>query len=441
MDDTAIYSDNAERAVVAVLLMDGAMAGTIDLDAREFFIRRYGLIYAAIQSLLRKKKPVDILTVTEFLKAHNRLDEVGGFPAVSELMLDAVTYTSLPEYAAIVRDKANRRKALALCSEIAKAVMDESKPYSAGEFANQLLQSEVHATDTLHISQALSNFLDWQMGRVEMRERGELGMLPTTHIPELDGMLVYLEPGQETIIAGEPGVGKTMLVQQIIESNPDNKSIIFSMEMRATRLTARLVSSRCGVPVSAMRLGLPGDTGQMQTRIMQAVAELETAGIYINDRPGITVEGMYSESARLIAQGHRLSLCAIDYFGLIADNGGSPNQTEREEIVSGKLQRMFRELDVHGLVIDTYNKAGFNAGTGRMGNITGAARKSYDADNVITLTLGDALPKAGQLVHADVVKVRDGEISQRRVSLIREVGRPRYRSLSENEARNLPGVE
>jgi hypothetical protein len=109
--------------------------------------------------------------------------------------------------------------------------------------------------------------------------------------------------------------------------------------------------------------------------------------------------------------------------------------------VSGKLQRMFRELDVHGLVIDTYNKAGFNAGTGRMGNITGAARKSYDADNVITLTLGDALPKAGQLVHADVVKVRDGEISQRRVSLIREVGRPRYRSLTVNEQNNLPGVE
>jgi replicative DNA helicase len=327
---------------------------------------------------------------------------------------------------------------VALCSEISKAAYNEATEYSAGEFANRLLQTEAQATDTVHISGALSSFLDWQMERVEMRERGQLGLLPTTHIPELDNTLVYLEPGQETIIAGEPGVGKTMLVQQIIEGNENNKSIIFSMEMRATRLTARLVSGRSGIPVSAMRLGLPNDNGNMQSKINQAVAELETAGIYINDRSGITVEGMYAESARLIAQGHKLSLCAIDYFGLIADASHVSGQTEREEIVSAKLQRMFRQLNIHGLVIDTYNKAGFNGTQGRMGSITGAARKSYDADNVITLTLGDIVPESGQLVHADIVKVRDGEISQKRVSLMREIGKPRYRSLNENERNNLP---
>ena len=361
MTDTAIYSDSAERAVLAVLMMDGNLIKTIDLTPQEFFIRRYGVVYNSIQALVKKNKPVDILTVSELLRARGRLDEIGGFTALSELMLDNVTYTALPEYVSIIRDKANRRAAISLCGEIAKAAADESIAYNAGEFANRILQTQAQATDTMHISQALSSFLDWQTSRVEMREKGELGMLATTHIPELDNLLVYLEEGQETIVAGEPGVGKTMLVQQIVESNANMKSIIFSMEMKATRLTARLVSSRCGVPVTQMRMGLPYNTEKMQQLIYDAVAELEIAGIYINDRPGITVEGMYSETARLKASGIEIGLCAIDYFDLINDGGGAENKNEREGLVSSKLQRMFRELAVHGLVIDTYKTEGFVA--------------------------------------------------------------------------------
>ena len=438
MTEEIIYSEMAERAVLAVLLMDGNLVKTVDLKPNEFFIRRYAVIYNTIQLLIKRGKPVDILTVSESMKSRGLLDDVGGFSALSSLLIDPVVYTSLPEYAEMIRDKANRRAAIQLCGEIAAAAGDPSKEYNAGEFANRILQTQQQATNTVHISQALSGFLDWQLSRVEMRERGELGLLATTHIPELDDILVYLEAGQETIIAGEPGVGKTMLVQQIVETNTNTKSIIFSMEMKATRLTARLVSSRCGVPVSQMRMGLPTNTEAWQQKIYEAVADLEVAGIYINDRPGITVEGMYSETARLLASGHEIGLCAIDYFGLIQDGGGADNQTEREGVVSAKLQRMFRELSVHGLVIDTYNKAGFNGTSGRMGNITGAARKTYDADNVLTLTLGDIVPQVGTLVHADIVKVRDGEISKGRVSLMREIGKPRYRSLNENERNNLP---
>ena len=73
-----------------------------------------------------------------------------------------------------------------------------------------------------------------------------------------------------------------------------------------------------------------------------------------------------------------------------------------------------------------------------MRSIRGSAKKSYDADNVITLTLGDPVANIGQLVYADVVKVRDGEISKGRVALMREIGKPKYRSLTENERNNLP---
>lgn len=433
----SLYSEDAERAIVASLLIDSGLIHTTDLRASEFFIRRYAIIYHAVRTMTDRKIPVDMLTMREYLENHKRLDEVGGMAGLASLVTEHVTSLHLPEYCSIVRDKANRRAAVNLCGEISRAAYDESKPYSAGYFANELLKTESSSNDTLHISQTLSNFLDWQLGRVEMRLDGDLDSLPVTKIPELDEVLVYLEEGQETIIAGEPGVGKTMLVQQIVEANAGLKSVIFSMEMKHTRLTARLVSARSGVPVSAMRLGLPQNTDFLQQKINNAVAELEVSGIYINDRPGITVEGMYSETARLIAGGTKISLCAIDYFGLIADNRQYENNIEKETAVSAKLQRMFRELGIHGLVIDTYNKAGFNGSQGRMGNITGAARKSYDADNVITLTLGESV-NAGQLVHADIVKVRDGEVSNRRVSLMRERGKPSYRSLSQAEKNNIP---
>ena len=111
-----------------------------------------------------------------------------------------------------------------------------------------------------------------------------------------------------------------------------------------------------------------------------------------------------------------------------------------EAEVSRKLQRMVKDLDVHALVIDTYNKAGFGKERGSMGSIGGAAGKAYDADNIITLTAGERT-NAGHQIFADIVKSRDGEFKESRIGLIRETSKPVIRGMTPDEYDAMKAVQ
>jgi hypothetical protein len=64
--------------------------------------------------------------------------------------------------------------------------------------------------------------------------------------------------------------------------------------------------------------------------------------------------------------------------------------------------------------------------------VGGAATKSYDSDNVLTLTVGD-VTGSGVEIYADMVKSRDGEMKERRFGLMREINKPVIRSMTAAE--------
>jgi replicative DNA helicase len=83
------HSLEAEQSVLgAVLLSDQVHYAYVieeGLRPEDFYVPRHQLIYESILELYNESQPVDVLTVTENLKARGKLEAVGGGAEVDAL--------------------------------------------------------------------------------------------------------------------------------------------------------------------------------------------------------------------------------------------------------------------------------------------------------------------------------------------------------------------
>src|SRR5258705_7450499 len=80
---------SAEQSVLgAILLSDRSLYALVieeGLLPEDFYRERHGTIYAAMLELYEESEPVDVLTVTDRLRALGKLDQIGGPASVDEL--------------------------------------------------------------------------------------------------------------------------------------------------------------------------------------------------------------------------------------------------------------------------------------------------------------------------------------------------------------------
>src|SRR6478609_9405146 len=118
----------AERAVLGALLLDrDAMPAVAPvLTAGDFYKLPHADIYSAALALFRKREPVDVMTLQAELARRGQLDRIGGVAALTELFLATPTAVHAPHYAAIVREKAAKRRLSAVAGKIMGLAYDEA---------------------------------------------------------------------------------------------------------------------------------------------------------------------------------------------------------------------------------------------------------------------------------------------------------------------------
>ncbi|HKK66719.1 MAG TPA: DnaB-like helicase N-terminal domain-containing protein, partial [Bacteroidales bacterium] len=99
-------ADIEEVLLGALMLEQDAVLLVIDiLTVESFYKDEHKLIFKAILDLAKNQEPVDILTVTERLRAQGQLEEVGGPHFVSELTSRVATAAHVEFHAKIVQQK------------------------------------------------------------------------------------------------------------------------------------------------------------------------------------------------------------------------------------------------------------------------------------------------------------------------------------------------
>ena len=356
-------SVEAEQAVLGGLMLAPEAFDRVSdlLGEHDFYRRDHQLIYRAIRELAERNRPFDAVTLGEWFESQGRAEEVAGGAYLVELASTTPSAANIRAYAEIVRDKAVMRQLIDVGTGI---VNDAFQP--EGREAGEILakaEQDVFAiaeagsrgrADFVAVNTAMKEAMEVLQQRFD--NGGSVTGVPTGYT-EFDEMTAGLQPTDLLILAARPAMGKTTFALNIAEyaALKTKKAVaVFSMEMSASQLALRLMSSVGRVNASRLR------TGQLEdedwSRVSSAVRMLKDTKVFIDDTPALSPDVLRSKCRRLKRE-HDLGLIVIDYLQLMAVPGNSENRATEISEISRSLKGLAKELNVPVIALSQLNRS------------------------------------------------------------------------------------
>ncbi|HKJ63915.1 MAG TPA: replicative DNA helicase, partial [Desulfopila sp.] len=251
----------AEQSVLGSILLKANVFGNVleILQPEDFYSPAHRIIYDGMISLFEKNDPHDIITLTNHLKDHNRLDEVGGAAYLASLTSIVPVTANIASYARIIKQKSVLRRLIEVNTEIAGRCYEEQ-----GEIDQLVDEAEQAIFDIAGKKSGqsftpLKEIIPAAFAKVEqLFKRKELITGVPTGYYEIDKMTAGLQPSDLIILAGRPSMGKTAFAMNLAQHAAlveKTGVAIFSLEMSKEQLTMRLLSSVGRIDSHRIRTG------------------------------------------------------------------------------------------------------------------------------------------------------------------------------------------
>jgi replicative DNA helicase len=360
------HNESAERAVLGALLQDPErMADVHELvRAEDFFSKRHRIIFEAFVSLSERNVAVDLLSVGGLLGAEDNLAGVGGNSYLADLTAVVSSAAHLMHHAEIVSECAVLRR---LISEATDVIERAFATPPDGDSVRESLDEAEHRifkitenrerTGAVPIAETIADAfrrIDNASGR-----KGVTGV--PSGFYDLDDMLSGFNRGELTIIAARPSMGKTALVLNVMDHavthRPDWMDhepavLFFSLEMGKLSIVQRMLCARARVDAHKLRTGRIHSEDYAE--LARAAGELESAKLFIDDTPGLSIMAMRSR-ARRVKHNHGLDMIVIDYLQLMTGKG--ENRQQEISTISRSLKELARELEVPVIALSQLSRA------------------------------------------------------------------------------------
>jgi len=345
-----LYSNEAERALVASLMVDAsAWVNVCDVvRADDFYITRWRWVWEALTVL---GEAADYVSVCDQLRRAGKLDEGGRGSEIVNLLGELPSAMNARQYANTVADYAGRRRLLAAASAIAKELYALDKPLNvvmeAAEKAVVSANSSAAGGGLAHVKPLMNEMMSRLLAGVGGEQHRPSGI--STGWKGLDEIIGGLMGGDMLVIGARPGMGKTeMMLQMMLQQMGQRigNVAIFSLEMSAEALGQRLTSSLSGVALQALRTNRlnEGDTN----RAVDAMGRIGGLQLWIDDTPRISPATLRMRMRRAHAR-QAFACIYVDYLQLMDGSGGAGRRGDRVaevDYIAAELKATARELGV-----------------------------------------------------------------------------------------------
>ena len=320
---------------------------TLTLDS--FYNEKNSIIFQALVDLQDLATPIDITTVTSYLKKKNQLNDAGGVEYLTEVINFVPTASNIDFYIKSVEETALLRNLIETAEEIA------SDGYRTDETVNDILDNSEKKILNIVKNRKASEFRNIKdiikkaqndLERLS-ENKGEITGLETGWY-DFDRLTTGLHPNELIIIAARPAMGKTAFALNLathVAMTQEKSVALFNLEMSAEQLAMRILASLGQIDGFKLRTG--SLLNQDWKRINEAASQLSNTNLVMDDTPGITIGEIRAKCRRLASSEKGLSLIVIDYLQLISGgkNYGANRQQEVSDI-SRSLKTLAMELGV-----------------------------------------------------------------------------------------------
>src|SRR5882757_3242792 len=358
------YDVDVEQALLGAILVDNYSLERVSslLKPEHFYDPLHQRLFDAIERMWAKGHAVTPLTLKSLMEQDAGLAEVGGQAYLVSLARAAPAIPNVKDYARILADLAMRRELIRIGEDIVNTAYEAPIDFAP---ANQIDEAEKALYRVAEKSRfgegpigfdvALSQAV--QLAEQALARGGHISGVPSG-FTDLDSLLGGLHASDLIIVAGRPGMGKTSLATNMAfhasrlwakdkadqaETKRGAPVLLFSLEMAASQLSARILSEQTEIDMRKLRTGRFSDSEW--DRFVHTAQVLGDLPLYIDDTGGISI-AQIAARARRMKREKQIGLIVIDYLQLVEPSRRAENRVQEISEVTKGLKALAKELNV-----------------------------------------------------------------------------------------------
>lgn len=423
---------DAEKSVIGGLMLEQGAWDEIaeSITDGDFYKPAHKKIFATIQELNRKNEPADLVTVSNALLEKGELDQIGGPTYLAEVIDSNPSTANIVNHAKIIADKATTRRLISIGQKISDQGyaqdFDDIKEYI------DTAEAEVYNVAQKTTVGGLTGAGDLVKSSLQKLEelygsKDEITGVASGFL-ELDDMTAGFQPGEITIIAARPSMGKTAFSLNLTLHacmKQKKKVAYFSVEMAKEQMMIRMLSVASKIPLGNLRVGNISEKDW--PKLINTAAALSEAPIYIDDTSGISPYEIRSKLRRMKSK-VGVDLVVVDYLQLMGLKQKVDSREREVAEISKTLKAIAKEFKVPVLALAQLNR-GVEGRTDRrpmLSDLRESGSIEQDADIIMMLYREDYYdrdnPDIKGLAEVIIGKQRNGPTGTVKLKWIPEYG-------------------
>lgn len=346
-----------EKAVLGALMLERDAFYSVNefLNVDSFYSESHQIIFSTIESLIQSGKPIDLLMVTQALKAAGTLEQIGGPMYITELTSRVATAAHIEHHARIIFQAATARKLIRVCTERMTQAYDETLDIdeTLSGLQNDLIGLfETGKNREFTIADAISDIKK----RIDLNQRNTGLSGIGTGLYQFDKFTGGLQKTDLIIIAGESSQGKTSLALTMLKNAVlkfGAKAAVYSLEMSKSQLVARIIAQETNI--SAKKILNKFLSKAEIDSISDTAKRLVNLPVFFDESSSSTIDQICS-SIRKLKIKHDIDLVVVDYLQLVSS--GLKNRTDESQLadIARRLKNIAKELNISVIALSQLSR-------------------------------------------------------------------------------------
>jgi len=361
-----------EATLLGGLMMDNTWIDRVAdrLTAEDFFEPLHGRIYTAMLECSAAGRPANPVILRPLFVDDPAMQDLGGPAYLARLTTSPAALLGLSAFADQIADTARRRRVYdalqASLADLARAENLTQPVETVIEGVDNALSGVLTVTSKAPQSRSLAKAVDSTLRKIDDEASGKsVPGIRLADFEDFNRLTGNMRRGEEMILAGRPGMGKTAVALRIAlcSAAAGNGTAFFSLEMMADELTRRALADlvfEWGQNPTYEQIREAKLNPYERQRLQEARDRIADWPLEILDPPSLKIGRLVREIRRVqrkfAAKGQTLDVVILDYLGLIKPDRESGSRYNDVALISRTLKEISKACNIALVVLAQLNR-------------------------------------------------------------------------------------
>ena len=420
-----IFSQEAEIRLIACCLLNSRLidesAGIV--SSRDFYFPLHRTGWAWITQQHTAGAEVELIGLADHLAQHHDEAEYGGLTGLAEMVRNSEGSASAIHYAKAIKDKSRRRQFQAVLGELEDMALDTHQDFKAVVDSAQARVSNLLGDAPDEVG-AVGDWIHSYLDTLEKKYSGDIDPMGILwNLPDIDRMTNGFHKKDLVILAGESGMGKTVVASHIMDSvslRQGKPAIMFQLEMDRGPVLNRIIGSHSGVKLDALKNPREHMDDEGWSKLGPAMLRCKESPMVIDDRPGMTMAQVRSAARRWHQVYGEIGVIIIDHVGIVGIDDKAASREQQIAEVTRQAKVLAKDLDTTVILLAQINRDNKVRKDKRpiLSDLRESAALQHNADLVVFVYRDEAYHEDTQdqgIAELIVAKQRDGQVGTAKV--------------------------